>query len=144
MRERLGVVDAQHERRAIRESNGTDRAGGDHGALKQVQRHALGVRDGRLDRIGVTHDDDGTVAMLGRDSLQRGPHSKLHFGERFALRETKRARGVLHRTPLGLLREQVQLLPGPEPEVALEESALGVCAKSQCAGDRRGGLAGSL
>ena len=54
----------------VREADRTDRTGGDHRSLEEVERHALGVGDGGLDRIGVTHDDDGAVAVLARRSAR--------------------------------------------------------------------------
>ena len=36
------------------------------------------VRDRRLDRIGVTHDDDRLVRVRGDDRVERVDHARLH------------------------------------------------------------------
>ena len=53
-------------------------------ALEEVEMHPGVVRDRRLDRVGVAHDDDGLVGMRGHDAVERGNGARLHLADRLA------------------------------------------------------------
>ena len=103
-------------------SNTVTDAGRDVHALEQVEVHAAVVRDRRLDRIGVTHDDDRLVRVRGDDVVERGDHARLHLGDRLAVREAGPGRRDLHDLPLVGLGEVGDLAAGPVAVVGFDHA----------------------
>ena len=120
--EPAGVV-ALHHHHAVRvEVEHRDRRGRHVHPLEQVEVHAAVVRDRRLDRIGVTHDDDRLVRVPRDDLVERGDRARLHLGDRLAVREAGPRRRDLHDLPLVGLGELGDLAAGPVAVVGFDHA----------------------
>src|SRR5262245_41288663 len=116
-------VVALHEHGAIGVEVEDGRGGGrDVYALEQVKVHAGVVRDRRLDRIGVAHDDDGLVRMRGDHVVERADSARLHLANRLAVGEPRARRRDLNDAPLVGLREVGDLAAGPVAVVGFDDA----------------------
>src|SRR5262245_54685387 len=79
-----GRVDGEHDRASRAVRDGRDRAGGDDGALEEVEVRADGLVDRGLDGVGVRHGDDHAAGVAGAEPLEAAVHPGLHLLEALA------------------------------------------------------------